>query len=348
MREGYWKYFHPTEEGATGLTPVFRPAYYDLGIAWHYVAERLLAGYSGADAAVPALEYAEKCPSLGVEEKNWLLAAALAWERVRREEFFDQYDVVTIEEEVDVTLSPGTVLRARADAVVQDRNNGTYWVWNWKTTSQISGWTRKWFYDIQAWTESLAMEGHLGVPVQGCIFEGVWKGPYWNGQMNSRLVYGYKRWSDSMNGYVYTTEAKGSPRPEKFPVWEESFPFGDGVAAWISWISKGFLQNHFAVSAPQFRDDALVEAWLRAIVRREDDISHVADMGNNEELQDFFVQNFSDSNCPRCPYADLCMRRSTPEALIEEGVLEPRDDSHMAPKGEKEEGHDLSFSGCTA
>lgn len=295
-----------------------------LGIAWHKGAEVLMRGGSGADAGATAVREALKYQAIGEVERQWLLAAALAWERSRGEEFFNQFDVLAVEQEVEVALSPNVILQARADAVVQDRNDGTIWVWNWKTASDVKNWNKKWFFDVQAWTETLAMEGHLGVPVAGCIFEGVYKGPIWNGNMTSRLVYGYKK-ANLDGSPSYSVERESGY--QRFNVWEESFPFGDGIAAWISWLPTEFLRGHFALSAPQCRNDRIVEKWLRQLVRKESDIDHLLTTGDEEDILTFFEQNFGD-HCEKCPFVDLCMERAEPAALIAANKLRPREDHH--------------------
>jgi hypothetical protein len=295
-----------------------------LGIAWHKGGEVLMNKGSGAEAAASALAEAENYPAIGEVEKQWLLASMLGWERARAEEFHTQYDVLAVEKEVEIAISPNVILQARADAVCQERDTGTIFVWNWKTTSDVKDWNKKWFFDVQAWTESLAMEGTLGIPVAGCIFEGIYKGPIWNRKTTSRLVYGYKKSSPAGNVSYSVEKESGALR---FNVWEESFPLGEGIAAWISWLPLDFLRGHFVLSAPQMRNDLIVESWLRQLVRVETDIDHILETGDKEDIDSYFLQNFDD-HCAKCPYVDLCMKRAEPEALLEAGRLRPRRDHH--------------------
>jgi hypothetical protein len=142
--------------------------------------------------------------------------------------------------------------------------------------------------------------------------------------MTSRLVYGYKKSSQDGSASYSTDREAGSQR---FNVWEESFPFGDGIAAWVSWLPYDFVRGHFALSVPQMRNDQIVTNWLRQLVRVETDIDHILSTGSREDAESYFIQNFGD-RCAKCPYVDLCMQRATPEALIEEGRLIPRRDHH--------------------
>lgn len=330
-RAGYWRYLSGPygDDNVLGLEPTSSPSYLALGSAWHLAAEGLLRGELALDAAQPALDFG-RAEGLGDPELNWLLAASLAWERAVAEDFNSKYEVVSIEEELTTPLTANVILYTRADAILRDRLDGTLWVLNWKTAGDVKNWNRKWFYDIQAWTESLAAEAKLGEPVRGCIFYGVWKGPIYQGSTSSRLVYGYRH-TGASGAVSYGTETSGGS--VRFPVWQEKFPFGDGVAAWINFLPPEFLRRHFVESAPQIRQDKLVEDWLRQVVGFESDVDHVLSAGSAQDKLDFFWQNWGEDTCGRCPFSPLCTLKSEPEALIAEGFLRPR---HKSPRDEAE------------
>lgn len=301
--------------------------HYVIGIVWHIGAEVLLKGGTGEEAFAAAAPAAE---AFGLQPpwNQWLLGAYLAWERAKQEDFLQQWEILSIEEEYEIPISPNVVLYTRADAVARDRSDGTLWVLNWKTASDIKDWNRKWFFDPQGWTEALAAEAKFNEEVKGCIYLGVWKGPIYQGKTTSRLIGGYRH--TSRTGTTYGTENGGGG--VKFDAWRESFPFGEGLAAWISWLPKDFLAKHFCESAPQMRQDALVESWLKQLVKQEDAIDYVLAEGTEEEKEIFFWQNWSDE-CSRCHFKDLCLRRSDPEELIKDGFLRPR---HRSPRDEAE------------
>jgi hypothetical protein len=326
-RKGYWRYLSGPFEGSTtlGLEEDRFSWHLALGIAWHLGAERLLNrgdALEAFEASKPAHE------GLGEVEREWLLAAFLAWERGKQEEFFERWEVLSIEDEFEIPISPNVVLYTRADAVVRDRADGSCWVLNWKTASDVKDWNKKWFFDPQGWTEAIAAESKLGVEVKGCIYLGVWKGPIYQGKTTSRLLYGYKH--QGRGGTTYGTENGGGG--SRFEAWKEEFPFGTGTAAWISWLPKDFLSKHFVESAPQMRQDSLVERWLRQVVRYENDADHVL-TGSPEEKEEFFWQNWSEQTCGRCAFKDLCLLRSTPEEILKEGLLKPR---RRSPRDEAE------------
>jgi hypothetical protein len=86
-------------------------------------------------------------------------------------------------------------------------------------------------------------------------------------------------------------------------------------------------------SAPQIRQDELVEGWLRQVVTYESDVDHILQDGTEQDKEDFFFQNWSDQTCGRCPYNALCTLKATPEEMIREGFLQPRKKS---PRDEAE------------
>jgi hypothetical protein len=321
-RMGYWRYLSgPFGDGPTlGLQGAQLNKNLTLGTAWHMAAEKLLARVPAEEAVQEALKYGA-ANGLGEPELNWLLAAVLAWERVAAEEFFARYEVLSVEEELTTPITTNVALYTRADGILRDRVDGSVWVLNWKTAGDVKNWNRKWFYDIQSWTESLAAEAKLGIPVSGCLYYGIWKGPIWQGNISSRLIYGYK-YTDRLGNVTYATENNGGGT--RFSVWQETFPFGEGVTAWVNWLDPTFLKKCFVQSAPQIRQDELVEAWLRQVVAYESDVEHVLAEGSAEEKLDFFWQNWGDHPCGRCDFNALCTLKSTPEELIRDGFLKPR------------------------
>ena len=321
-RSGYWRYLSGPfgEDSTLGLEAPIASPHYAIGIAWHLAAEGLLRGEPGVVAVKPALAFAVE-QGLGSDWQEWLLAATLAFERSALPTFQEKYEVVSIEEELLTPLTSNVQLYTRADAILRERLSGDLWVLNWKTAREVKDWNKKWFYDIQAWTESLAAEAKLGEPVRGCIFYGIWKGPIYQGTTTSRLIYGY-RYSHPGGSTSYGTENSGSGK--RFRVAEETFPFGEGLAAWINWLPEDFLRKHFVESAPQIRQDELVEGWLRQVVGLESDIDHVLAEGSPQDKLDFFWQNWGEDTCSRCAYAPLCTLKAGPEELIAEGLLRPR------------------------
>lgn len=246
-----------------------------------------------------------------------LLVDALirGWARAKREEFFSLFEVLSVEKEIRATLAPNVILAARADAVVREKASKAVYVLNWKTCSSTRDWTQRWMEDIQMWTEALATEEAIGEKVAGCIVEGLYKGTKRDGHFSSPLIWGYRK-----GGSIRATYASGW---EKFPITEEF-----SVQEWIDWLPLEVLNEQFLRSSPIFKNDAVVEGWLKQVVQRETEAEYILKEGTEEDREIFFRQTFSHNNCHWCPFKDVCFKLSTMDELIKAGKVVPREDHH--------------------
>lgn len=243
------------------------------------------------------------------------------WHRACYRGFLEEFEVITIEKEVRTLLAPDLTLMARADVVVRRREDGLLFVVNWKTTGYKSGWTGQWEDEIQAWTEALAMEEDLGERVAGVIFEGLYKGQYRDGVQASPLIYGFRK--EDANAIRYA--AKSPDRSwQRFKAWMQP----GGLSWWIDWLPFDILEEQFVRSSPIFKNDEVVRGWLRQLVRRESDASHILAEGSEEEQLDFFWQNFGHERCKWCPFRPVCKQQTSIPMLMEEGRLMRRVDHH--------------------
>jgi hypothetical protein len=267
------------------------------------------------------------------KEEGEQLCEALVrgWDRVRRAAFLDQYEIVSVEQEVKATLAPNIVLNARADAVVRDKETQQVFVLNWKTSGNISDWNRQWDDEVQAWTEALAVEDSLGVPVAGVIFEGLYKGTYREGKNHSPLIYG---WKLPMGGgkAIYSAKYRRFTKEEpwvKFPLWREDPPGGAGLAGWVAWLPVDVVEEQFVRSTPILKNNRVVENWVRQVVRRETDIERMLEPDVTEEdREDFFTQHFSKINCQSCPFKRVCKLQTSIPEMVQNGELVRRKDHH--------------------
>jgi hypothetical protein len=248
-------------------------------------------------------------------------ALVLAWKRCRLADFLDQYEILMVEDEIEVQLAPNLILQARADCVTRDRMTGVVQVWNWKTTSSIQNWSDQWIFDIQAMTEALAVQEALGEYVQGCIFEGFFKGGFYGGVSTSPLLTGYT------DGAAW--EVGGKPRKgdwEKISTWKE---FPGGTPLWLDLIST-HLPDSFVRSAPILKDDEIVRDWLRQVIRRETDTQMILEPEVPETDRLLFFDQNPGKRCSWCVFAPTCWSGLS----IEDLDLKPREDHHK-PKEAK-------------
>lgn len=248
------------------------------------------------------------------------------WYRTRFDAFMEEFEVLMVEQEVRALLAPNVTLMARADGLLRRREDQSNWVLNWKTSSSIAEWTSQWEDEVQGWTEALAMEDHLGQKVAGVIYEGFFKGVKRDGLYTSPTIYGWSCQLGQGTLYSATYERFSKEKPwRKFPVWKE---FPGGVAAWINWIPFEVLSAQFVRSEPLQKNDLVVEKWIRQVVRRETDIEHILEVGDIQDKEDFFWQNFKKFNCKWCPFKPVCKLQVTMDAAIEAGQFVPREDHH--------------------
>lgn len=258
--------------------------------------------------------------SLKAEGRDLALGLVLGWQRAKSEEFFSKYEVLSVEREIELPLTADLVLVARADATVRELASGLAYVWNWKTTSERKDWNSKWLYDIQMWTEAMALECSLGETVGGTIVAGLYKGTKQEDRLASQLLYSY-----SKNGAITPDYKAGWQRERVID-----------IAGWVEAMPIDNLRALYLESQPILKNDEVVEKWLRQIVRIESDVIHIGGTESEDDRLDYFTQAFSTFNCRGCPFLDVCMQRSSMEALIESGRLTPRTsplDARNKPEG---------------
>lgn len=226
--------------------------------------------------------------------------------------FLEDYRVVSVEEEVRAPLSGDVVLMARADAVLEDRDN-FLWVLNHKTCTSWD--SSDWMYDVQMWTEAMAIEQKYGRPVVGCIITGFLKGGRYAGLLSSPLIYS---WDKEKDGEVRTSDTYVAGWKKRLLAEEEA----------EEKLPRLELEKFFPISPPVTRNDAVVDAWVSQVVRRESENYHILRDGSEDDRLMHFWQRVSKWNCPRCPYVDVCFGRSTVLDLMAAGKLARRVDHH--------------------
>lgn len=323
-RKGYWGYVFNGglgEPKGIALT---------IGLCVHKGMETMMKGRTTDLEIMEAVEFEWAQQGMGTQEfkdeQHLALAKALvlAWKRCRLEEFDRLYEVIMVEEEMKVALAPNIILQARADAVTRSRYDGSILVWNWKTTSSINDWNSQWTYDIQSMTEALAVQEHLGEYVQGCVFEGFYKGGVYGGVSTSPLVTGYS------DGVTFEAGGKGRSKDwEKIPTWRE---FPGGSPLWLDFIGSRCCES-FVRSAVVLKNDDTVRDWLKEVVRYETDVERMLDPEVSEEDRMLFFRKNPGRRCKWCSFAPACWSGLG----IEDLGLTKREDHHGGP-GDTPEG----------
>lgn len=289
--------------------------------------EILFLSEGDIDAAVKELmAEAVGYPHLTSEDIHIARGLLLAWFRLKWIPFNEEFEVLMNEKEIEALLSPLVTLQARADLTVKERATGRNFVFNWKTTSSKQSWNDKWRRDVQAWTETLAMEDALGEPIAGCFFEGFYKGSKYGGQSTSPLVYGFMK--EEKGKKIYRPDR--APSWVKVPMWTGGFI--GSQEEWILQLPLDVLEEQFIRSEPIMKNDDVVRKWIQQVVREEEDRAHVLESGlSQEEEEVFFIQRFGEQ-CKWCCFGPVCDGASDIPTLVGDGFLVPRIDHHAPPQ----------------
>lgn len=387
LRYRYWRYEYEgrgLEKPGQWLDPL-------IGTAVHTGIEYALAGKPVDEAVAlgreeilaarregPILVFR---PGLDPEAditEGMLMAEALTrgWCATRLEPLTSVYDVILVEREMvkDYEWNGYTIRQlTRPDLVLRRKSDNSLFIMNLKTTSRVDQkWRDKWRYDMQTFSEALAVEELMGQPVAGTIMAGLVKGsrkdyPMGSGNYHwdSPLLFAWKR-----DGQPPMTEDEWEARYEwscegphvmgngrKCPGGKShrlsgvhKAPVSDrlgGVAGWISYLAvndRALLEEQFVELTPILRSAYEIERWKRqklpAEVRIRENRDYLHSMPEEdptrEDLLDrFFPMSTADGNClwpSECMFAQVCHGVARDD-LAGNGFA-PRDPNH--PEFEEE------------
>lgn len=292
-----------------------------IGIHAHTGMEVLLKTKGDIAAAMDAMPSPE-----GEDAEHIALARAmvLGWYRTQWPRWERDYNIISVEEEFLMPLAPGFHLLVRADAVVENKEDGYLYVINWKTTSRVDGFTRKWQYDIQMWTEAMGVEQQLGRPVIGCVVEGLYKGVWRDQHWASSLIWGSRK---AIGEGRYKYSERRVPGWERFSVWDNVFPTApeaDPIAAWVGFLDLDTVDRYYVQTPPILRNDAVVEEWLEGVLRQEADARAVIEHGTADDHKTYFKQEFSEWNCGRCAFTPVCGKVTDVPSMVQAGLYVQR------------------------
>jgi len=307
-RKGYWSYLYKG-----GLSPIDTPLPLLLGVVVHKGMEEMMLGEED-DAKLTDIMLEEWADQGGgvtskQDEENFQLARALVlgWKRSRLEGFHARFEILSVEKQLNIPIVTNIILQARADIVVRSRMDGSVWVWNWKTTSSTKDWTEKWKYDIQSMTEALSVQEDLGFPVQGCIFEGLYKGTKYNGSSTSPLITGL------YDGADWKSKGRSSKNIRRLPVWK-SYP--GGLTSWLDALDPDILDEQFIRSSPVFKNDPVVHDFLKQLVKEETDNEMMLLKEVPEEDRLLHFRTKRGMRCKWCNFSDACWNGVPVESLL--------------------------------
>jgi hypothetical protein len=174
------------------------------------------------------------------------------------------------------------------------------------------------------WTEAVAMEQEFS-PIVGVIVIGFNKGTRRNGERYSPFC---RAKLHEMDKRMNFTNITGLLWKTVHP-WED-LEVGEGLDIsniWMDSIPKDIMREQFAFSEPVFKNNLVVDNWLKQVVRRETDAQYVLEHGTLEDQECFFYQNFTEE-CKWCQYRSICTGATDMASLIRDGFMARREDHH--------------------
>lgn len=357
----YWRYEHDgtgIEKPGQWLDPL-------IGDAVHRGIELALVGKG-----------VEDCIRMGIEEMliarragpiivfrpgpdfevDWAEAQSLAealirgWCSVRLGPILADYDVILIEREMikDYECMGHTIRQlTRPDIVLRRKSDKALFIMNLKTASRVDAkWREKWRYDMQTFSEALAVEQLLGEPVAGTIMAGLVKGSRKDYPMGS----GDYHWDSSL---IWAWHRAGEP-PMTEDLWEARYEYSctaphtmgngrkcpgnkghrlsgvhksaivnrpGGVRGWIDHLAandRAFIEEQFIELTPILRSAYEIERWKRqklpAEVRIRETRDYLRGLAEDDPsrealLDQWFPQSTADGNClwpSQCQFFNVC------------------------------------------
>lgn len=321
----YLRYHYPDEEGRRrGIQPKVKGLPLVSGSFIHKAIELHLTGTPLDDAIGYArggylLETGKD--ELACAEQLCLLEGLVrAWVRFRLPTLLDEYEVVSVEEDLDWPLDCQIVDMVKCDVILRRKSDGLLFILEFKTAKDTGmWWQQQWEHNTQVLANTQAIQEVLGEPIGGMLIEGMVKGRFakdtqkgspWFEKViqHSPLCYIYK---DIVEGEaVYST--RYHPKAEKVAVWEEM-----GVKAWVEAMTVDELGTLFT-PVPPIKPRALdLLRWKQQTIYQERgiaaDLAEIDEAEDEETAQRLLAERFpkNDGHCHRyfghpCPFEPLC------------------------------------------
>jgi hypothetical protein len=250
----------------------------------------------------------------GGEGKDVAEALLIGYQTYVWPRWLRDYDVVSIEQEYPLQLTPWLTYNSRPDTVMRKKSDGTLW---YGPEDKTTGWVDSLIHyaqNVQLHATALCIEEHLpgNEKIQGCLVQGLYKGYVKERQLYHPLVYAYCK--EGRHGIV---PDQWSPKWVKGGSgWLRSAVrnYPGGVRGWIAKLGEGELGGVFPVSPPVMINRSLAQAYFRQVEAREKEIEGWRMVGaeaGTSLLDEVFPQSFSQCNewsksRKPCDYMALC------------------------------------------
>lgn len=262
---------------------------------------------------------------LGVVE-----AMAHGYARIVSPWLFTNFDVVSIEEEIELPLPNGHIWMLRPDFVTRNKQNGALAVHDFKTASA-------WYDDdTQQWADNVQMM----VNARGV--QEKYKEPVSHYYMHI-LIKGNKRSPSILTNPWYRAVPEDiSPTYVRSPQYQRTFlpAIGKSIADWVWDMPDDLCAGQFPIIGPFEVQPFKVNQFLRSIPGNEEEwakkLAAVSDWENWEQpdfqrhLDELFPRTY---NCyefggRQCPYYDICHKQAGWKTPLQSGKYARRVPHH--------------------
>lgn len=311
----------------------------------HNALELILTGHDVEDA----LSYARGSYLLSADDSSFRTKEQLflleclvrAWVKVRLPLILDEYEVVSVEEELQWSLDCQIIDMVRCDVILRRKVDGLIFILEFKTVgSAHEEWAKQWEHNTQVLANTKAIQELKGEPVGGMLIEGLIKGQLKRETAKSSPYHGQEIQQSTLC-YAYQDPDTGELRRgwkagwKKVPLWEKVTP-----EWWISTHTTEELDAMFRPVDPIKPRPQDLERWKRQTIYQERKVAADLRLMNLVEmdpearqraLDQLFPMN--DSNCFRyfghpCPMEPLCFNGAVEADPVGSGLYRYRTPHH--------------------
>lgn len=335
----YWQYHYDK----LGLVPLGTAIELWTGLLVHAALANLLVCCKGSSqptqaqqrqawklAATEALAEPPACSEFTKKEQLWL-AESLYWGFVRTQlpYLLEHYEVVAVEQEIELELEPDMLLMTRPDLVVRRRSDGRLVLVDFKTTKSVTdAFIKEFSTSPQMAGYTLAAEKFFGEPIEEYMIWALIKGGRDKFSKKGGLETAESRQYSPLC-YAKFQEPNPPLSPEtawdlrgywydKSPAWEVVFsqqePSESPSECWIRLLDKSLVLEQFAIIGPYPRQEYTGQSFLENLKGEEhrwkNKLGMITSLDPAEHMQQV-VQHIGQSyQCwtygSRCTYYELC------------------------------------------
>lgn len=289
------------------------------------------------------------------EQKDLVLALALAWLRVRRDHWQAEYKVVAVEPEITTTLYETehykVCLQSRPDVIAERLCDGALVQWELKSPKMVTtGWVNAWEHNLQLVGQQLAVmqwakdNGYNTAQVGGACVEALLKGRRERDKdtgtyrQQTSLIYAYVKRGD---GLIVPDQLSATWKRD----WrKELVSKYQPLEQWLWSLPIEDVANKIVVIPPiqpsAYDIQQAAEQWGLAAIANHEQALLINQTGDSDSraslLNQFFAQNTEHCwHFGKCQFYSLCWSPAAAAAPLSSG-FRLREPNHPTMSEEEE------------